>query len=230
MNILFIPGLACTSKVWGELNQLRCDYSCTDAKVSDANTMEGLADLVEQQIDPTQLYTVIGISMGGYIALELAFRKHPWLQKLVLINTTADAVDPKTIPNRLKKIELAKKNQLDRLLALSAGFYFYEKKPEYLTIEREMAYEVGCKAFITQQMAIINRKSYKNNIHEITQETLVISSKHDPLLDYHDAYFLFDQIRNAQLTVFSNAGHLTTLEKGKEVYHTVLNFLGKTTF
>ena len=44
MKVFFIPGLLCTSHVWGSVNNIRNKYACYDADVVNFNTIERMSD------------------------------------------------------------------------------------------------------------------------------------------------------------------------------------------
>lgn len=225
MNIIFIPGSSCTVKVWGELNLLREHNHCIDADVVSFDSIEQMADQLVKRIDSSKRYSIIGLSMGGYVALELATRTYDWIEKLVLLNTSANSVAKETIPDRQKAMHYAANNEYENLLAVSIGHCFLEKKKEYIALEREMAIELGGQVFINQQNAIINRKSYLGALANIKAATLIVSSKHDEVIDYHDSFVMYEKIQSSELVMFNNVGHLPTIENGKHTLNMVNLFL-----
>jgi pimeloyl-ACP methyl ester carboxylesterase len=225
MKLVFIPGLLCTEAVWGGLNSLRKSSACVDMNINGYSSIEEVATRELGKLDQTESYCVIGISLGGYIALEIAARNLPQVKKLVLINTTYDVVNPATINDRKQAINLATQDGLDAVLNIAPGFCFYNKKREYLELERKMALETGAKNYITQQECILSRRSYLSDLNRIQANTLIITSKDDPVLPYTDSLTLFEKIPNSALTAFSGCGHLATIERSNETLMAVAGFI-----
>ena len=227
MQVIFIPGLLCTKRVWGKLNNIRKKFSCYDADldIKKVNSIDAMAQSIINNIVCDEI-GLIGISMGGYVALDLALKLPDKVKKLVLINTTAAAVDPVTIPYRNKGIQLAENNDIESLLALSAGICYLNPRPEWIMLEREMAYEVGTTAYVKQQQAIINRKSYTNALKDIHADTLVITGRNDQVINYEDSLVLFKDINKSSLLILNECGHLSTIEQSDQVAHVACEFMG----
>ncbi|MHB1947197.1 MAG: alpha/beta fold hydrolase [Gammaproteobacteria bacterium] len=226
MQLIFIPGLSCTTQVWGNLNKLRQKYPCLDANVTSHDTITQMADAILQNV-PEEDFALIGISMGGYVAIDIASRNPPNLKKLILLNTSANSVNVSTIKDRETAIKFVEQGKLKNILSLSQGLSFANPKKEWQDIVEKMALEVGGEAYVKQQRAIINRKNYSSSLKNITAETLIISGKQDQIIPYQDSIFLFENIPNANLVLLDKCGHLSTLEKGNIVEAYVTGFLAE---
>lgn len=224
MKVIFIPGLLCTRKVWGELNDLRNKYDCYDADIGHSNSIEEMSESIAEQYLSEDV-AVIGISMGGYVAIDLALRVPKRIKKLVLINTTADSVNEATIADRQKGMTLAEAGLLQKVLKMQTGICYYQPKQEWLLLEEEMADSIGAEAYTRQQKAIISRKNYSNAIKNITSETLIISGREDKVTSYKDSLYMFENISKANLVLLGECGHLSTLEKSAVVKNHVISFL-----
>src|SRR6185437_5078884 len=99
MKIILIPGLVCTQQIWGKLNNIHNQHECYDADTTQHDSIEKTSNHLIQQL-PEDEIAIIGISMGGYITLDMALKIGKKLKKLILINTTANSVNPATIPDR----------------------------------------------------------------------------------------------------------------------------------
>lgn len=224
MKVVFIPGLLCTNKVWGELNSIREKYECVDADVYSFNSISEMSRALAKQF-PNEKLVVLGMSMGGYVAIDLALQEPSLVKKLILINTTCCSVDSATIPVREKGIELAKKGMLTNVLKMNEGVCYYQPKAEWLSLEKEMAKEVGPEVYIRQQKAIISRNDYSESIKNINCDTLIFSSKEDKIFPFNNSVYMFENIPKSNLILLSECGHLSTLEKGNLVKSYILSFL-----
>lgn len=224
MEIVFIPGLICTNKVWGKLNSIRHHYKCHDADITSFDSIEKTSAHIISQLPENEL-TVIGISMGGYIAIDMALKADSKIKKLILINTTCNSVNLETVNDRMKGIELAKSGMLDNIVEMYKGFCYFKPQEEWITLEKEMAKQIGPDAYIKQQLSIINRPNYSELIQNIKAKTLIISGKNDQITPYRDSIYMFEQITQSSLVLLDECGHLATLEKGKSVLNAINDFL-----
>lgn len=224
MEVVFIPGLICTNQIWGKLNNIRNLYKCHDADVTQFDTIGKMSANIIKHL-PKDDVIVIGISMGGYVAIDLALKIENKIKKLILINTTYNSVNLDTIPDRMKGIELAKNGMLDNIIEMYRGCCYFKPKEEWIMLEKKMAKQLGSDTYIKQQHAIINRPNYSELIKQIQVETLIISAKNDRITPYHDSIYMFEQIPQSNLVVLNECGHLSTLEKGNFVLNTINGFL-----
>jgi pimeloyl-ACP methyl ester carboxylesterase len=66
---------------------------------------DDLAELL-QALEVDRPVTFCGLSMGGYIGWQFAFRHPDWLQRLILCDTRAAADTPEAAANRLKMADI----------------------------------------------------------------------------------------------------------------------------
>ena len=224
MKVFFIPGLLCTDQIWGPVNNIRKKYECYDADVVNFNTIEKMSEALINSM-PSDNVSIIGISMGGYVAIDAALKLGDKLKKLILINTTPNSVNLATIQERKKAIQMAEKGAFNEVLALSNGVCYYKPKDEWLLLEKIMAKEIGPGAYINQQQAIINRKNYSHLIKKIAVDTLIIAGKNDEVIPFQDSITMLKEITNSSLLLLNACGHLATIEKGNVVLDCILNFL-----
>lgn len=225
MKIIFIPGLLCTNEVWGECRNLSNVYDVEYILLDSIISIEDFSNQLINNLSEHKEVAVIGISLGGYIAIELAIKRPSWLKKLVLINTTANSVDSNSLQLRLSAIADAENNKFEKVINMAKGMCFYKPKKNWLELERKMAYEIGAKNYIKQQKAIISRKNNQNRLQFIHTNTLIISGKDDQIIPYTDSLKMFETIPEAQIKIFSKCGHLSTIEKSKEVYSEISCFI-----
>lgn len=226
MEILFIPGILCSARVWGSLNELRNVYACHDVDVSGHDNIEGMSESIIRQFkDSSSEKIVVGFSMGGYVALDLVLRNELNIKGLILLNTTAAAVNPLTIPDRKSAMELAKSGQFDKVLAYSYDLCFRAPNQDWRDLLNTMAEEIGQEAYLRQQNAIITRKSLLNEIENIAIKTLIVSARYDKIIPYQDAIIMFDKIKNSSLAIIDDCGHIPMAEQPAMVKQCVTAFL-----
>lgn len=116
-HIVLISGALATHKLWQhqvELMQETMNVHYVDVLQSDS-----ISEMAQRfiKIAPDQ-FTLVGFSMGGYVALEL-FRHIPdKIEKLVLINSGGKPISEKGRLERKRSIDLIEKGKFDFLIKL----------------------------------------------------------------------------------------------------------------
>ena len=158
--------------------------------------MAGDARALMQAVDIDQAY-VLGLSMGGRIALELALQRPTMVKKLVLVSTAARVVQTwqrSLLMNTLPRIPMFK------------GKY---PQPYYaFARQREASASYNCT----------------DRLPELRAPTLIMHGKKDGLTPYRLAEEMQARIPGAKLLPF-DGGHLFLYFKQKEFTDAVFDFL-----
>jgi len=174
---------------------------------------------------------VVGVSLGGYIAQELALQQPDLVDRLVLLSTTWGAGDyaELTKPFWQEVAALAglpPEEIIRKGMALAAAPAFVQEHPEL--IERGVRIRMEALqplyAFNRQFTAALNFDS-KHRAKLISQPTLILAGDQDRVMPLQLTELLARKISNARLKVYPNAGHLLFLEKAQEINQTIIRFL-----
>lgn len=156
--------------------------------------------------------SVCGLSMGGYVALELWRRHHDLVAGLVLANTKAS---PDDAAARERRHQIA-----DRLRAEGSAFLL-DNPPPLLSEAAPGELETFVKNIIAAQppesiaaasIGMAGRSDSTDLLSGIFVPTLVISSEHDTLISPEVTRAMADQIPSARFELLPGAGHLSSLE------------------
>ena len=157
--------------------------------------------------------TLVGLSMGGYIALPFTISHPDRVERLVLAHTRARAdLEPETVARNgmiasLKKdgtVTLPDK-MLPRLLAVNAAAEV--QKAVRASIQR--ASQDACIHAVT---AMRDRVDQTGNLGRLHCPTLVITGAADAIIRVEDSEKMAAAIPNGQLCVIEGTGHLSNLE------------------
>lgn len=226
-SIVFVPGLLCTSALYGR--QIAALSGKADCVVADHTRHDSISAIVAAILDtaPDQ-FALVGLSMGGYIALELAEKAPERISSLVLMDTTARPETPGQTALRKELMALAEAQGIqvvvDRLLPLFIAKSRFDDEELVATV-RKMAEDTGVATFIRQEMAIIGRKDARPNLGNITCPTLVVVGDRDKLTPPEVSEEIAAGISGARLEVVADCGHLTTLERPSAVTTLLMDFL-----
>src|SRR5580700_9580325 len=117
LPILLIPGLNCSATLFaGQIPELWRFGSVTIANHICGETVETIADQILKFAPPR--FTLVGFSMGGYIAFEILRQAHERVVRLGLIDTGARADTAEQSERRMQRIEMAQSGRFSESLDL----------------------------------------------------------------------------------------------------------------
>jgi pimeloyl-ACP methyl ester carboxylesterase len=168
--------------------------------------------------------TLVGNSLGGWIALDFTAQYPEMVDKLVLVDSAGlswgrgPAVDlnPTTMAGwraMLESIFYDKKIVTDQVV--QQAFSDRLRRNDGYTIDRTLAGLAAENQFEDTKLASIHAP------------TLVIWGREDLLLGLDPGQKLHDGIPGARMVVFEHCGHIPQIEKPAEFNQAVLEFLGK---
>jgi pimeloyl-ACP methyl ester carboxylesterase len=187
---------------------------------------DALAVLDALEIDRAH---VLGISLGGMIAQELALAAPEQVEKLVLCSTTAGG--PGAVPMPEKTVALmGRQSQLDpheamRLFVENA----LSPAPPVGLVDEVVAYRTANPpdpAGWYAQASAGAAHDAMARLGEIRAPTLVLHGTADNVVDAGNAPLIADAIPGARLELFEGVGHLLPWERPDEFVALVEEFLG----
>ncbi|KAA8999002.1 alpha/beta fold hydrolase [Affinibrenneria salicis] len=176
-------------------------------------------------------FTLVGLSMGGYVAFEILRQAPQRVARLILLDTSARADSAEVIQAREQQIGQVGAGGFDAMIDDAYGFCVH---PSRLTDDalraaiRQMAGEVGPAGFIRQQRAIIGRADSRPLLAQIHCPTLVLVGDADRLTPIENAQEIAAGIRGASLVTVPACGHVSTLERPAFVNETIAAWLRAT--
>ena len=214
--LVLVPGLLCDAQLWRP--QVEDLAGIADIWIADhtrSDTMAGVARDVLADA-PFAGFALAGLSMGGYIALEIMRQAPQRVAKLALLDTAAGADLPEQTQRRLDFIALAERGKFlgitDVLLPLL--IHPSRRAERAVTdIVKSMAKNIGKDAFVRQQRAIMSRADSLGLLASIACPTLVLCGRQDALTPLGRHEEIAAHIEGAQLEIIEDCGHLSTLEK-----------------
>jgi pimeloyl-ACP methyl ester carboxylesterase len=176
---------------------------------------------------------IVGISMGGMIAQELAIRHPELVDKLVLVATTAGGptgVNPKPeIAALLMQMEGDIETRVRRTFTVIAGEGYMAKHPEDLDeiVKHALAKPMSLESYQRQLGACMVhlQGGTADRLAQITAPTLVAHGDYDPLIPYPNGKFLAEHIKGARLSTYPGVGHIVPIESPERFNREVIEFL-----
>ena len=173
---------------------------------------------------------ILGISMGGYIAQELAINHPEKVRSLVLGCTSAGGERVILMsPERLKKFTAIEGLSPEEILRKDMDIYFSdrfiegqsEKIKEF--IETSLRYYQPPDAFMRQFAACLKHDTVKR-LNRITVPTLIMAGDDDPLVPPENSQILKELIPHAELIFFPGKRHCFFIEEAEKFNQSVTSF------
>jgi len=215
-RVVFVPGLLCDARLWhAQAEALKRLADCWIADATRADTMAGLArDLLADC--PFERFSLAGLSMGGYVALEVMRQAPGRVERLALLDTSARADTPEQSQKRRDFIALAGRGRfLGVTDALLPALIHPSRLDDAALVAavKAMAKEIGKDAFVRQERAIMSRADSRPLLPRIVCPTLVLCGREDALTPLERHEEIAAAVPGARLEVLDDCGHLSALER-----------------
>ncbi len=239
--LLFIHGFGETSAIWNLINKSFSGYKVifpdlpgsgeSPASFMGMNAYARLMyTLIESEgVTNDEKITVIGHSMGGYIALEMCRIKPEKINGLVLFHSSIFADDQEKIITRKKAIEFIKKNGAHAFLKNSIPDLFSEisKVKERSKIEDliESAKNFTPEVLVHYYEMMIERRDQSDFITAAVFPVLVIAGEEDKAVPLKISLKQSHVPSICQLLILQNVAHMGMIESPSECINAINSFL-----
>ncbi len=221
LPLLLLPGTLCDERVFAPLLagvRARVAPASLDATVvmtPHCTTMRDAAEAVLAAAPPRS--ALLGFSLGGIVALEIALLAPERVSGLALLDVNAGPAPA--------SIHAARRDAVVQAQTVGHARYVREALwPKYVatralaqtslqSLLADMAEALGHEAFHAQTEAALSRPDYRLLLHRITAPTVVIAGEHDELCPAAAQRAMAQALPNAQFTPVADAGHFALLEQ-----------------
>jgi pimeloyl-ACP methyl ester carboxylesterase len=239
--LLLINGLGANVAMWTPLmKQLdKFQVICFDAPGTGRSQaplvpykIDQIADVARRVLDEVDVARadVLGYSLGGAVAQQLARQEPERVRRMVLVSTSCGigaipgslraslaVVTPARHYSKrghhlsMKMVKLAPAERESGVLAEQLGEWHHEAAPSALGY--------------TLQMAAFSRFHSLPWLHQVEQPTLVLAGTDDRLVPMANSAILAANLPNARLQVFDKWGHYLLLDSASGAGSSVADFL-----
>ena len=185
----------------------------------ETHTMEYLADCVGLTMEAlgVEKYSVVGHSMGGYVALAMLDKYAKNLESITLLSSTTSADSQEKCDRRRREIELikaGKKNTLARLVP-HQGFAPENVKRlnDYIEDLRELILITEDEGVIAILGGMIERKSRGEQLRDSAIPHLFIFGRHDFYIPEEVAEEMIAADAGAKVLWLEHSGHMGFIEE-----------------
>jgi pimeloyl-ACP methyl ester carboxylesterase len=228
-GLVLVPGLLCDAALFAPQASALAD--CADIWIPDLRSQSSLADMADAILHgaPFERFALAGLSMGGYVAMELMRRAPQRVTRLALLDTRAAPDTPEESERRRELIRLAQTARgftpvTNRMLPLLVHPSRLKDAP-LVQVIRDMADRTGIDGFVRQQTAIIGRPDSRPGLKDIAVPALVLCGREDAITPLARHQEMAGLIPVASLVVIETCGHLSTLEQPAAVNQALRDWL-----
>lgn len=230
-HLVLLPGLAHDARLWQ--HQTSGLANVATPWVGDLTKERTISDMASAVLAkaPARQFALAGLSMGGYVALEIMRQAPERIIALALLDTNAKTDNTQALYNRHRSIEQAETNFPAVIDALLPKLVHPSHMDNQVLIDciTEMAFSLGKDVFIRQQHAIATRTDSQPLLSHIQCPTLILCGREDKItpLEIHED--MASKIPDSNLVVIDDCGHLSALEQPLRVNEALTHWLTQIT-
>jgi len=219
LPVLLVPGLSCSARLYAD--QIPALWRFGPVQVADHTRHDSMAAIAASILnDAPPRFALVGLSMGGYIALTILRQAPERVARLALLDTSARPETPEQTARRRPQIALAESGRFAEVSALQFPVFVHRNRHGDEALKervRIMAEETGAQAFLRQQRAIMTRPDVRPLLPSIKCPTLVLVGDGDELTPPALSQEIAAGIAGSRLVVIPDCGHLSTMERPEQV-------------
>jgi len=224
ITLLFVHGAGGNHEIWENQIKYFSNAIAIDLPGHDSGegrrTIEEYVEDVKRFCDQKSLknFVMVGHSMGGAITQKFALTYPEYLRAIVLVSTGARL---RVAPIIFEEI----KRDYNNFLELMKEYAFSNKTPmEVRNKVAELMRKVKPQV-IYGDFEACDKFDVMGSLNRISLPTLIICGKDDLLTPVEYSEYLKANIRNSELKVIADAGHMVMLEKPEEFNKIMMEFL-----
>ncbi|WP_139792571.1 alpha/beta fold hydrolase [Pseudophaeobacter leonis] len=229
--VVLLPGMMCDARVFTpQLHALSAQAPVMVAPLHGGDRVDAIATHILSMLP--ERFALLGLSMGGIVALEILRRAPARVTRLCLMATTPLSETPDQAAMREPLIVSARTGGLEQALqqslppeVLAPG----TRRLEILNLVRQMGLDLGAALFVDQSRALQRRLDQQATARRCQVPTLIMCGEYDRLTPVKRHEFLAELIPHAGLEIISGAGHLPGLEQPEAVNRALLDWLAAPT-
>ena len=222
--ILFIHGHTLDQRMWQPQLEAFKDHSLiapTLRGYGHSSPMENNFSFAEDMyalLEPFDQIHLVGLSLGGNVALEMAVRYPNKIQTLTLLDSGLKGFTPDEAQIKAGAevqsaydqhgLEAAKKTWLGLPLFAAA-----RQNPSLKTQLETWVGDYSGWHWAQRVSPAIAIEDVSSRLAEITAKTLIVVGQHDVAYFQNVATYVEQQIKNSKRKVIENAGHMVNLEQ-----------------
>ena len=226
-TLVFIPCHMGSATVFkDQIAHFEKHYPVHVADTMSHNSINGMAEAVLDAVSGTVI--PIGLSMGGYVAMEMLYLAGKRLTGLVIMDSNPYAESETRRMKRLAEHDLINHGRYVGMTRAGVRRMISETHmQDAALVERiiTMAREPGQLIYEAQMHAIINRRDYATTLSACPCPALIMYGSEDKVTPAGWHHDMQNMIPQARLIELPDTGHLITMEQPQQVSKHLDDFL-----
>ena len=240
--LLCVAGLTCDTLVW--IPQVQAFAAAHRTVIFDnrdagqSSMADGEYEIADMARDALALadhleldtFHLLGVSMGGAIAQEIALQAPDRIRTLTLAVTFPAG---SAYARRLAEVwsarlrEISYEQHVDELMLLnhSEGFYDHPEMVEFIRAAMLNNPHPQPPEAFTRQIAACGRHDARHRLGSLSMPTQVIGGEHDILVPVWKSKEIAELVPGSKLTILPGAPHGLSVERAEEFNTLVLDFI-----
>ena len=230
--LVLLPGALCDAALFR--HQIAGLSDIADVRVGDLTRDDSIAAMASRVLAAAPArFALAGLSLGGYVALEIIRRVPDRVTRLALLGTTADPEQSAGdgASGKVPRGPGGTMGATGRAMGSVGPMTSLLVHPMRLgdrrltVILNAMAERVGRKAFQRQQAASLHRADSRGDLAAIDCPVLLLAGRQDPIVPPAATEAMAKKIEGARITVIEECGHLSPLERPEAVTRALREWL-----
>ena len=222
--LLLVPGMICSPRLYaeqvaalsGEADIVVPDWRRAPLAIWDS--WESAARWVVDQM-PAEKFALVGLSLGGMLAVEIMQFAAERVTKLALLDTGVRGQNEAERAIRRARIRLASEGHFEVVLGMQMSrFIPAYRLPDKALVDEVMAMcsEIGVEIYKRQEELAAIRVDRRPDLPRIKCPTIVVCGRDDVATPLAFSEEIAAAIKGSELIVIEQCGHLVTMEKPEE--------------
>ncbi len=166
---------------------------------------------------------VAGLSMGGYVAQELASEQHELIKHMILLDTKAESDNPEAQNKRNAMAEMARKQGAKAVAdAMMPNMLGKNPKPEVVSKLRMIMESQRVDTIASACIAMRDRENYLPTLQKLSFPVDIIVGEEDKISSPELMQFIHQKMNYGRMFTIPNAGHLAPMENPQAVATAIL--------
>lgn len=209
LPLIWLPGMMCDQRLF------RAQTQVLGGEVIVSSAHSSIEDMASEVLKlAPEHFALVGLSMGGIVAMEVIRQAPERVKKIALLDTNPCAELAEVSASRFPQMDLVKDGYLRDVMD-KVVLNYHSKKPqsEVTGLCIDMAIDLGPEVFLNQSIALKNRRDQQDTLRKIDIPTLVLCGAEDKLCPLERHYLMNALIKSSKLVIIENAGHLPCLQQ-----------------
>lgn len=223
-HLYFLPGTMCDERLWVPMLQAfearhKGAYQYHFLTIPSEQTIDEIIEKLNQQL-PNEPFTLIGFSLGGYLASAFTVKYPEKIEKLIVLSNMPCALPEKEIKERSRTVAWVKKHGYKgiptrRILPLLDKSC--HSNDDIIETIKVMDATLGGDTLVHQLRATTMRENLFIALANLPVEQYYCVGRNDSLVSIQALENFTERGKKCSLLITESAGHMLPLEKPIDV-------------